>query len=324
MKSFLSLWAAWRGRYVQELPHWMHILQTLLPLEAEYSSYHPSDPHSVHWYIPQALQLSAALLAPLQDRTSTTSTGTFVLCLLGFWVLTQPCTTSILNSQLLPPLCVCTAEISGGATFPYIILLHFLQVWATYLHAYGHTLWGQLEPPSPSLGEDQDHLCSLGTSCYSRTAQWQVAGSKHQGILFSSLQDTEPSNREKGKYPSSQLTLRGSLSKRKLSLQVLSFPENLESGEARGAPSPLARSCKGQILNFPSAPLHMEAPASATGRMLRLLRSCASLSPKMARAHSGGEGNLFCYYTLIQGTRRQQKITDRWPLYVATALCLAL
>lgn len=76
---------------------------------------------------------------------------------------------------------------------------------------------GQLEPPSPILVEDHDHLCSLGTSCYSRTAHWQVAGSKHQTILYSSFQDMEPNSRDKEKYPS-QLTLSRSLSKERCCL----------------------------------------------------------------------------------------------------------
>lgn len=75
----------------------------------------------------------AALLAPLQNRTSTTSTGSFFALPFRFlWVLTQPYIMSTLISYLLLPVCIYTAETSGGAKFPYIIFLHSFQVWAMY------------------------------------------------------------------------------------------------------------------------------------------------------------------------------------------------
>lgn len=182
---------------------------------------------------------------------------------------------------------------------------------------------GQLESPSPIWSEDQDHLCLLGTSCPGQvTGKLQAPNIK---LFCSPAFRTWSPTTEEEKYPS-LLTLSGGLSKRKmLSLCKFWASMNVWSQEKpEGALSPPARSCQGQTLNCPSAPPHMEAPASATGRMLHLLSSCASLFPKLARARSGGEGKLFCYYTPIQGMKSQQKIMDKWPLYVATALCLAL
>lgn len=95
---------------------------------------------------------------------------------------------------------------------------------------------GQLEPLSPILDEDQDHLCSLGTSCYPRTAHRQVAGSRLPAILFSSPQDMDTHNREEEKYPS-QLTLSGSSSTRNSSLRRLRASMNIWSQEKRGGHS---------------------------------------------------------------------------------------
>lgn len=152
LKSFLSLSAAWWRKDVQELPHWMCILQTHVQLEAGYSML-PSQWSTLGALVAsQASQLSAALLAPLQRRTSTTSTGSFLLCLLGF----SECLPSPVSWAYWTHICCCLCvyallrpQVELG--FPNIIFFHCLQVWAMYLHAYGHTL--QLE----SAGATKSH-----------------------------------------------------------------------------------------------------------------------------------------------------------------------
>lgn len=89
--------------------------------------YHPRDPHSVHLWLLK--HYSSQQPCWLRCRAGLLPLARALLALpFGFSrALNQPCIMSMLNSHLLKPVCMCTAETSGGAKVPCIIFLHCLQ-----------------------------------------------------------------------------------------------------------------------------------------------------------------------------------------------------
>lgn len=233
--------------------------------------YHPSDPHLVHlWllrhYSPQQpcwLHCRAGLL-PL-------AWAHFALPFGFLRVLTQPCIMSILNSHLLLPLCVyALLRLQVVLSFP---TLSFFMVYKSepcictamdthYTHY--RISWIQQVPSWVRTGIT---FAPWAPPASPGQLTGKMQGPNNKLFCSPAFRTWSPTTEEE-KYPS-QLTLSGSLSKRKM-LSPCRFwgSINVWSQEKpEGALSPLARSCQGQTLNCPSAPPHMEAPASATGRI---------------------------------------------------------
>lgn len=226
-------WAACQRQDVQELPHWMHVLQTRVQLEAGCSML-PSQWSTLCALVAsQALQLSCSPRQPcwLHCRTGLLplARAVFLLCRSGFC----ECLPSPISWAHWYRICYCLCAyallrlqvvLSSPTLSSFIVFKSEPCIRMPVDTHYTHYR-GQLGATRYHPGWDQDHLCSLGTSCYPRTAHWKVAGSKLQAILFSSLQDVEPNNREEEKYPS-QRTLSGSSSKRKM-LPLCRFPTSM-------------------------------------------------------------------------------------------------